>query len=54
MAYVTCGPFECADGTDAPEISVSNSAVCSAWDPSLTLQVGRVDNDVLGTEGGNR
>ena len=34
-------------GMDAPEISVANSAVCNAWDPSLTLQVGRVDNDVL-------
>ena len=48
VAYVTCGPFECADGMDAPDISVANSAVCSAWDPELTLQVGKIDNDVLG------
>ena len=50
VAYVTCGPFECMAGMDAPEISVANSAVCSGWDPDLTLQVGKIDNDVLGTD----
>ena len=28
-AYVTCGPFECADGMDAPEITIENSAACA-------------------------
>ena len=47
VAYVTCGPFNCADGMDVPEISITDSGVCSGWDPDLTLQVGRIDNDVL-------
>ena len=46
VAYVTCGPFECVDGMDAPEISIANSAACAAWDPEVTLQVGYVDNTV--------
>ena len=46
-AYVTCGPFECVDGMDAPELSIANSAVCTAWDPSVEIMVGKVDNDVL-------
>ena len=29
-AYVTCGPFECADGMDVPEITLANST-CSMW-----------------------
>lgn len=33
----------------APEISVANSPVCSGWNPELTLQVGKIDNDVLGS-----
>ncbi|MCY3746530.1 MAG: fibronectin type III domain-containing protein [Acidobacteria bacterium] len=48
VAYVTCGPFECADGMDAPELSIANSSVCTAWDPSVEIMVGKVDNDVLG------
>ena len=47
VAYVTCGPFNCADGMDAPELSVMDSAVCNAFDPEFTLQVGWIDNDVL-------
>ena len=26
VAYVTCGPFACTDGMDAPEISIANSS----------------------------
>ena len=44
---VTCGPFECAMGTEVPELSVANSPVCAAWDPELELQVGLIDNDVV-------
>ena len=29
VAYVTCGPFNCAEGMDAPELSVMDSAVCN-------------------------
>ena len=47
VAYVTCGPFECADGMDAPELRIGNSAVCTAWDPMVEIQVGKVDNDVV-------
>ena len=50
VAYVTCGPFNCQDGMDAPEPSIADSAVCQAFDPEFTLQVGFVDNDVLVTE----
>ena len=46
--FVTCGPFECAMGMDAPELSIANSAMCTAWDPTVEIQVGKVDNDVLG------
>ena len=45
--FVTCGPFECAMGMDAPELSIANSAMCTAWDPTVEIQVGKVDNDVL-------
>ena len=47
VAYVTCGPFACADGSDAPMLSIENSGVCSAWDPMVEIQVGKIDNDVL-------
>ena len=47
VAYVTCGPFECVDGMDAPELSIANSAVCTAWDPDVSITAGKVDNDVL-------
>ena len=50
VAYVTCGPFNCQDGMDAPEPSIEDSAVCEAFTPEFTLQVGFVDNDVLVTE----
>ena len=56
VAYVTCGPFECASGMDAPEISIANSSACQGWDPTLTLEVGRVDNsgpDVNPSNGGD-
>ena len=44
VAYVTCGPFACAEGEDAPEISISDSAACNAWMPTFDLEVGRVNN----------
>ncbi|MDE0474769.1 MAG: hypothetical protein OXI50_09430, partial [Gammaproteobacteria bacterium] len=47
VAYVTCGPFECVDGMDAPMLSIANSGVCTDWDPSVEIMVGKVDNDVL-------
>ena len=45
VAYVTCGPFECMEGANAPEISIANSAACEDWEPDLRLEVGLVDND---------
>ena len=45
VAYVTCGPFACQDGMDAPEITIANSAACEGWEPELQLEVGLVDND---------
>ena len=45
--FVTCGPFECAMGMDAPEISIANSGTCNKWDPTVDVQVGRIDNDVV-------
>ncbi|MCY4670129.1 MAG: hypothetical protein OXC29_19355, partial [Rhodococcus sp.] len=50
VTYWTCGPFECAEGMDAPEISIANSAACAAWDPEVTLQVGYVDNTVVAAD----
>ena len=47
VAYVTCGPFECVDGMEAPGYSADSSAVCAAWDPEVELQVGLIDNDVF-------
>ena len=47
VAYVTCGPFECVDGKEKAELSITNSAVCTAWDPMVEFEVGKVDNDVL-------
>ena len=47
VMYITCGPFECVEGEDAPELSIANSGVCTAWDPSVTIEVGKVDNDVI-------
>ena len=42
--FVTCGPFDCAEGTAAPEISIANSAACTAWAPTFDLAVGKVNN----------
>ena len=44
---VSCGPFECSESPMAPEISIANSAVCNDWDPTVEIQVGKVDNDVV-------
>ena len=50
---VTCGPFECAeDSATPPELSIANSKMCTNWDPSVMIQVGKVDNDVLGPDSG--
>ena len=46
VAYVTCGPFSCAEGMDAPAITIDNSEACMAWDPTLELQVGLIDNNL--------
>ena len=51
VAYVTCGPFECQDGMDAPEIGLGDSATCNAWDPTLTLSVGVVDGKGTADDG---
>ena len=45
VAYVTCGPFECVEGEDAPGISIANSAACQGWDPTLMFEIGKVDNN---------
>jgi hypothetical protein len=43
VAYVTCGPFECVDGMDAPEISIENSAICTTFEVDLQFVVGVID-----------
>ena len=53
VAYVTCGPFVCTDGMDAPEISIADSGVCNAWNPTVEIQVGKIDNDVIFEDGGD-
>ena len=50
VMYVTCGPFECMEGMDVPMLSIANSGVCTDWDPSVEIMVGKVDNDVLDAE----
>ena len=47
IAYVTCGPFNCADGMEAPDITLADSDICEndQWVHELTLQIGKVDND---------
>jgi len=47
VAYVTCGPFRCVEGMDAPMFAVEDSAACAGWDPDLELQIGLIDNDFL-------
>ena len=44
--YVTCGPFVCQDGMEAPEISVADSPKCQAWAPTMELEIGYVDNSL--------
>ncbi len=51
VAYVTCGPFVCIDGPDAPAITLDDSPVCAGWMPEATLNVGLVDNDVFDLDG---
>jgi len=51
VAYVTCGPFACADGMEAPDITLDDSPVCAAWMPEAMLNVGLVDNDVFDLDG---
>ena len=46
MAYVTCGPFNCQDGMDPPVPTIEDSPICTAWDPMVEIQVGKIDNDV--------
>ena len=56
VAYVTCGPFQCATGMDAPAISIKDSQACTDWESSdplgMGLLVGKVDNDYVAS-GGN-
>ena len=50
VMYLTCGPFNCGEGMDAPVPSIEDSPVCTAWKPDVRFEVGKVDNDVLGLE----
>ena len=50
VAYVTCGPFNCAEGMDPPELTREDSAMCEAWEFDLMLEVGMVDNDGMARE----
>ena len=52
VMHITCGPFECMEGMDAPMLSIANSGVCNMWDPSVSIQVGKVDNDVIDPDTG--
>ena len=52
VMYITCGPFECMEGDTVPELSIANSGVCNMWDPSVSIQVGKVDNDVIDPDSG--
>ena len=58
VAYVTCGPFVCEEGMEAPEISVENSPVCTTFEADVQFSVGILDADgrdmmadEVGTEG---
>ena len=46
VMYITCGPFACTDGMDAPEISVADSPKCQSWAPTMDLEIGYVDNSL--------
>ncbi len=48
VTYVTCGPFRCQEGREAPELLASDTPACQGWNPTLTLEVGHVDNDFEG------
>ena len=47
---VTCGPFSCMMGPVAPPFSIADSSVCAGWDPEVEVQIGLIDNDVLGPD----
>ncbi len=44
VALVTCGPFSCTEGSDAPELSVADTATCVGWEPTLDLNFFMADN----------
>ncbi len=50
VVYVTCGPFRCTEvmmeKPAAPEITIDDSPKCTAWNPTLELQVGLIDNSL--------
>ena len=46
VAYVTCGPFRCQSGMEAPGVTLADSPKCTQWDPTLNLNVGLIDNDL--------
>ena len=45
--YITCGPFACMEGMEAPEPSIADSDVCNDWEYDIALQVGFVDNTAM-------
>ena len=53
VAYVTCGPFACAEGEDVPTIDIEDSAACQGWDPTLMFEIGMVDNNGNNAEDAN-
>ena len=46
--YITCGPFECTEPAasphDPPDLGSRTAATCDAWDPTLELDVGWIEN----------
>ena len=46
--YITCGPFECTESAssppDPPDLGSRTAATCDAWDPTLELDVGWIEN----------
>ena len=49
-AYLTCGPFNCADGMDRPDLALADSGICNDWEHEIRLDVGFVDNTVVNPE----
>ena len=50
VAYVACGPFECASGDSsvtAPAITSMDDESYANWEPTLEISYGWVDNDVF-------